>query len=58
MTFMQYVNEYRIQYAITWYRGFPLTQIADETGFNDYNFFALVFKKYVGMTPHEYFKDV
>ena len=58
MSFMQYVNEYRIRYAITWYRGFPLTQIADETGFNDYNYFARVFKKYVGMTPHEYFKDV
>ena len=58
MSFMQYVNEYRIRYAITWYKGYPLTQIADETGFNDYNYFARVFKKHVGLTPHEYFKEV
>ena len=57
MPFLQYVNEYRIRYAIIWYRGYPLTEIAGEIGFKDYSYFARVFKKYVGMTPHEYFKD-
>ena len=57
MSFMQYINEYRIRYAITWYKGYPLTQIAYEVGFNDYNYFARVFKKYVGLTPHEFFKN-
>jgi len=57
MPFLQYVNEYRIRYAIIWYRGYPLTEIAGEIGFKDYSYFARVFKKYIGMTPHEYFKD-
>ena len=57
MPFLQYVNEYRIRYAIIWYRGYPLTQIAGEIGFKDYNYFARVFKKYIGTTPHEYFRD-
>ncbi|MBR5445916.1 MAG: helix-turn-helix transcriptional regulator [Clostridia bacterium] len=57
MPFLQYVNEYRIRYAIIWYRGHPLTEIAGEIGFKDYSYFARVFKKYTGMTPHAYFKE-
>ncbi len=58
MPFLQYVNEYRIRYAIIWYRGYPLTEIAGEIGFRDYNYFARVFKKLTGMTPHSYFKSL
>jgi len=57
MSFLQYVNEYRIRYAIIRYRGYPLMQIAGEIGFKDYSYFARVFKKYTGMTPREYFKE-
>jgi len=56
MSFLQYVNEYRIQYAMLWCKEYPLTQIAEEVGFRDYSYFARVFKKYTGMTPQEYFK--
>ncbi len=57
MPFLQYINEYRIRYAILWLRGYTLTEIAGEIGFRDYSYFARVFKKYMGTTPHEYFRD-
>lgn len=38
-------------------RGYPLTRIADEAGFKDYNYFVRVFKKHIGMPSHESFRD-
>jgi len=58
MSFLQYVNEYRIQYAMLWCKEYPLTQIAEEVGFRDYSYFARVFKKYTGMTIIHYINHV
>lgn len=57
MSFLQYLNERRIQYAMIWYKDRPLTQIAEAIGFTDYSYFARVFKKHTGMTPREYFSN-
>jgi len=57
MTFMNYLSERRIQYAMTWFRDkdVPLREIAEACGFQDYSYFARVFRKHTGMTPREYF---
>ncbi|MBO5218364.1 MAG: helix-turn-helix transcriptional regulator [Clostridia bacterium] len=55
MPFKQYLNAHRIEYAKTWYRGLPLTEMAEKLGFSDYNYFARVFRQQTGMTPIEYF---
>jgi AraC-like DNA-binding protein/mannose-6-phosphate isomerase-like protein (cupin superfamily) len=53
--FKQYLNERRIEYATTWLRNLPLSEIASALGFSSYNYFCRVFKKQTGMTPGEMF---
>lgn len=53
--FKQYLNERRIEYATTWLRNLPLSEIYSKLGYTDYNYFCRVFKKQTGMTPSEMF---
>ncbi len=53
--FKQYLNERRIEYATTWLRNLPLSEISSTLGYTDYNYFCRVFKKQTGMTPSEMF---
>lgn len=55
ISFKQYLNERRIEYATTWLRNLPLSEIPEALGFSDYNYFCRVFKKHTGVTPTEVF---
>lgn len=55
ISFKQYLNERRIEYATTWLRNLPLSEIASALGYSSYNYFCRIFKKQTGMTPGEMF---
>ena len=55
-TFLEIVNEYRIQYACQLLKKneMPVSQIAFESGFNDVPYFNKLFKKIKGVSPLGY----
>lgn len=61
--FNEYLNRHRIQHCITnmqrgeWEK-FTLEALAYECGFNNRNTFTLSFKKFKGLTPSAYFKQM
>jgi len=59
-TFHQYLNEYRIYKAcgLLLDTGKSISSIARETGFTEAKTFCKVFRKFAGMTPTEYRKDM
>lgn len=53
-SFTEWLNKYRIEKAkamILQTSGDKVYEIAAKVGFNDYKYFAFIFKKYVGYTP-------
>lgn len=56
--FNEYLTHIRMTYAERLLRGsrFPITEVAIQSGFNDSNYFAAVFRKYHGVTPYKYRK--
>ncbi|MGJ8724102.1 MAG: AraC family transcriptional regulator [Roseibacillus sp.] len=58
MTFLQYLNDLRIQNACTLLResGDSITEICYRVGFNDYSHFSRLFKKHVGQSAAEFRK--
>lgn len=59
ITLMQYVNDKRLEVAkkILLSSDRPISDIAEEVGFRDYNYFIQAFKKKHGMTPLRYRKE-
>ena len=57
-TLIDYINEQRIENACheMLANGKKVTQAALDSGFNDLSYFSKMFKRYKGMTPHEYKK--
>lgn len=55
-TFNEFLNRYRIQKAVDEMQkgDYRIYELADMTGFSDYRYFAMVFKKYVGCAPTEF----
>lgn len=56
-TFNEFLNRYRIQKAISLLmeNQYKIYTISEMTGFREYRYFALVFKKYVGCSPTEFY---
>ena len=56
VNFIKYLTNVRVDYARELLRTTDLSgaQIAEKVGFNDPNYFSVVFKKICGMTPREY----
>lgn len=56
----EYVEEQRIRKAIELLVSteMTLTQIAHECGFSSQSYFSYAFKRYAGITPREYVKDI
>ena len=52
-TFNDYLNRYRIRQSLELLgqRHMKVYEVAEAVGFQDYKYFILVFKKYVGMSP-------
>lgn len=59
-TFNDFLNRYRIQMVIGLMkeRDAPLYKIAERTGFKDYKYFNMVFKKYTGYTASEFVTSI
>lgn len=56
-TFVEYLNALRLQKAESMLKQLntaPITQIAEECGFNDSNYFSLKFKELYGMPPKRF----
>lgn len=55
-TFKDFLNRYRIQMAISMLLEdkYKIYEISEQTGFLEYRYFSMVFKKYVGCTPTEF----
>lgn len=55
-TFWQYLTNYRIHVATGLLSNFPLKiyEVANQVGFSDTNYFSVIFKKIMGVTPTEY----
>ncbi len=55
-TLNQYITEYRINMAIQLMNDprLKITDISSMVGYMDGNYFAKIFKKYIGLTPSEY----
>lgn len=55
-TFNDYLNRYRIQKTIDLIKKKELYiyDIAEQSGFHDYKYFNLVFKKYIGCSPKDF----
>ncbi|NLV59940.1 MAG: response regulator [Clostridiales bacterium] len=55
-TFNDFLNRYRIQMSIAMLLEgrYKIYEISDKTGFQEYRYFSMVFKKYVGCTPTEF----
>lgn len=58
MTLTDYVNQIRIEEAsyLLDHSNDSVTAIASSVGFNDPNYFSKVFRKWAGVTPHDYRK--
>ncbi len=56
LKFVDYLNNMRIAKAIHYLNetDMPISQISEKCGFNDSNYFAIVFKKIVGISPRKY----
>lgn len=53
--YIKYLNELRVEKAkILLNEGRPFKDVAEQTGFNHYNYFFKVFKDYTQMTPQEF----
>lgn len=57
-TVIDYVNERRIEKACSRIGVNSITQTAFDCGFNDLSYFCKIFKKYKGMSPSEYKKQI
>ncbi len=60
VNFVEWLNNYRIEEAKRQLVNEPdkkIYEIASDTGFNDYKYFAYIFKKYIGCTPQS-FRDL
>ena len=57
-TIINYINEKKTECAKNLISGenMSLTDISESLGFDDYNYFSRMFKKYCGMSPSEYKK--
>lgn len=56
-TIIGYVNELKCSYAaLLIMNGESMSYICEEVGFDDYNYFARVFKKYYGVSPRNFAK--
>ena len=61
--FNDVINKYRIEYALRIIKegkntNLNINGLADRCGFNNRNSFTNAFKKFTGLTPSEYFKDI
>ncbi len=56
LNFVDYLNNMRIAKAIQYLNqtDYPISVISEKSGFNDSNYFAIVFKKIVGISPRSY----
>jgi Response regulator containing CheY-like receiver domain and AraC-type DNA-binding domain len=54
--FLEYVNRIKIQKAMELLNTSNMTAvyICEKVGFKDYKYFTSIFRKFAGMTPHEY----
>lgn len=59
-TFMQFLNEYRINQAkyILGHEKVPMIEVAERSGFNSVKTFHHVFKEQVGLSPLKYHKTI
>ena len=59
MTFSNYLTDYRLGAAMTYYRNSPLriSEIAERVGFGDYCYFSRCFHRKTGVSPTEYFRN-
>ena len=57
-SFTDYINHLRIEEACNLLRNtdFSARQISERVGYNNDKYFNTQFKKYVGITPHEYYR--
>ncbi len=56
---IQYITDYRVDNAkVLLEKGFPVTYVAQEVGFDTINYFSTVFKERTGLTPSEYKKSL
>jgi len=57
---IDYLNYYRVERAcfLLYQQKNLVTEVAYDCGFNDISYFIRCFKKYKGMTPHQYAKDL
>lgn len=60
LNFVDYLNNMRIAKAIYYLNetDLPIGSISEKCGFNDSNYFAIVFKKIVGISPRQYRKSL
>ncbi len=59
LTFIEYLNRYRIQKALNLLQsGNTVQETAWKCGIGDYKYFRTVFKKYVGCNPSEYLAGI
>ena len=57
-TFLDFLNKYRVQQAITLLntREYRISEISEAVGFSDYKHFCSVFKKYTLKSPTKFVK--
>lgn len=55
-TFVQYVTNYKIHLAAHLFERYPMKvhEVANEVGYDDSNYFSLLFKKIMGIAPKDY----
>jgi two-component system response regulator YesN len=60
ISFIEYLNRYRIDRAkeLLHQKNIPITEVAFQAGYNDYKYFSNVFKKYAGLTPRDFRKEL
>jgi two-component system response regulator YesN len=59
ISFIEYLNRCRIDRAkeLLCQKSIPITEVAFQSGYNDYKYFSNVFKKYTGLTPRDFRKN-